>query len=101
MAVKVYGRSKSIYSIYRKMNQFGKNFDDIHDILAVRIITNSVDECYKVLGFVHQHYTPLNNRFKDYIATPKHNLYQSLHTTIAADDGIILKCKFELKKWMS
>ncbi|AGM26180.1 GTP pyrophosphokinase [Spiroplasma syrphidicola EA-1] len=98
MDVKIYGRSKSIYSIHRKMNQFGKNFDDIHDILAVRIITNSIDDCYKVLGFVHQQYTPLNNRFKDYIATPKHNLYQSLHTTIAAEDGSIFEVQIRTEE---
>ncbi|WP_146637851.1 RelA/SpoT family protein [Spiroplasma clarkii] len=87
----VYGRSKSFYSIYRKMTTFGKNFTDINDIIAVRIITENVDECYTVMGWVHQMYTPLSGRFKDYIATPKNNLYQSLHTTVANKDGIIFE----------
>ena len=98
MDVRIFGRSKSIYSIYRKMNQFGKDFDDIHDILAVRIITHSVDDCYKVLGYIHQHFTPLNNRFKDYIATPKNNLYQSLHTTIVASDGTIFEVQIRTEE---
>lgn len=87
----VYGRSKTIYSIYRKMTLFGKNFTDINDIIAVRIITENIDECYTVMGWVHQMFTPLSGRFKDYIATPKNNLYQSLHTTVANKDGIIFE----------
>ncbi|AKU79604.1 RelA/SpoT family protein [Spiroplasma turonicum] len=87
----VFGRSKTIYSIYRKMNQFGKSFSDINDILAIRIITPKVDDCYKILGWIHSMYTPLSGRFKDYIATPKNNLYQSIHTTLANKEGIIFE----------
>lgn len=94
----IFGRSKTIYSIYKKMSIFGKSFSDINDILAVRIITNTVDECYKLLGWVHQMYTPLSGRFKDYIATPKNNLYQSLHTTLANRDGIIFEVQIRTKE---
>ncbi|ASP28126.1 GTP pyrophosphokinase [Spiroplasma corruscae] len=87
----VFGRSKTIYSIYRKMHQFGKAFSDINDILAIRIITPKVDDCYKILGWIHSMFTPLSGRFKDYISTPKNNLYQSIHTTLANRDGIIFE----------
>lgn len=79
---RVYGRSKSLFSIYRKMYHFGKNFDEIHDILAIRIVCKTIDQCYSILGYLHQKFLPLPRRFKDYIATPKNNIYQSLHTSI-------------------
>ncbi|WP_339034863.1 RelA/SpoT family protein [Spiroplasma endosymbiont of Cantharis rufa] len=91
--VTIFGRSKTIYSIYRKLTQFGKSFSDIHDILAVRIITEKQDDCYRILGWLHQLFTPLSGRFKDYIATPKNNLYQSLHSTLASKDGIIFEAQ--------
>ncbi|AGR42063.1 RelA/SpoT family protein [Spiroplasma diminutum] len=94
----VFGRSKTIYSIYRKLTQFGKSFSDINDILAVRIITEKQDDCYKILGWLHQLFTPLSGRFKDYIATPKNNLYQSLHSTLASKDGIIFEAQIRTKE---
>lgn len=85
---RIYGRSKNLFSIYRKMYYFGKNLEDIHDILAIRIVTQSIDDCYAILGYVHQRFTPLPGRFKDYIATPKNNMYQSLHTLIVYKNEI-------------
>lgn len=79
-------RSKSIYSIYNKM-QNGKKFEEIYDILALRIFVNEESECYSVLGLIHSKYKPLSKRFKDYIAMPKENMYQSLHTTIFGIGG--------------
>ena len=85
---RVDGRIKSVHGIYRKMYMQGKNFDEIYDIYAVRIIVDSVIDCYNCLGIIHDLYRPLPGRFKDYISTPKPNMYQSLHTTVIGSEGI-------------
>jgi GTP pyrophosphokinase len=82
------GRVKSIYSIYRKIFLSHKNIDEIYDKYAVRIIVSTIAECYNALGLIHDMFRPLPNRFKDYISTPKSNMYQSLHTTVLGKEGI-------------
>lgn len=82
------GRVKSIYSIYKKVYVNGKNFDEIYDVYAVRVIVSTVFECYNVLGVIHDMFRPIPYRFKDYISTPKPNRYQSLHTTLISREGI-------------
>ena len=82
------GRVKSIHGIYRKMYIQDRDFDEIYDVYAIRIITDTVADCYNILGIMHDMFRPIPNRFKDYISTPKPNMYQSLHTTVISRAGI-------------
>ncbi len=95
--ISISGRVKSIHSIYRKTYMQGKTIDQIYDIFAVRIIVDSIIDCYNVLGMIHYMYKPIPNRFKDYISTPKPNMYQSLHTTVISHKGIPFEVQIRTK----
>jgi GTP pyrophosphokinase len=91
IVAKITGRPKHFYSIYQKMLRQEKPFEEVYDLQAVRIVTKRVEECYFALGIVHSLFTPIQERFKDYIATPKSNMYQSLHTTVIGPGGKMIE----------
>lgn len=92
------GRIKNIFSIYKKMYLNDRPFEDIYDLLAIRIIVDKVEECYQALGIIHANFTPIPRRFKDYIAVPKPNMYQSLHTTVLSSDGTLFEVQIRTKE---
>jgi len=95
---KIFGRRKNLYSLYQKLHKYNKDIKKIHDIYALRIITSNVQECYAVLGAIHQNWRPISGRIKDYIAQPKPNGYQSLHTTIFFDKENTLEIQIRTKE---
>ncbi len=95
---KIYGRAKNYYSIYKKIKTKNKTFEEIYDISAIRVIVDSVEQCYEVFGTIHSKWTPMPGRVKDYIAMPKPNLYQSLHTTLIAKSGKIFEVQIRTEE---
>ncbi len=97
IACDVYGRVKHIYSIYRKMYSQNKTLSEVLDLYAFRVIVNDIADCYNVLGYIHEMFRPIPGHFKDYIGTPKPNMYQSLHTTVIGSDGIPFEV--QIRSW--
>ena len=95
---RICGRSKHLYSIYKKMKTKNKRFEEILDLLAIRIVTQTKLNCYEILGYIHAAYRPIPGRLKDYIAVPKSNMYQSLHTTIVGDEGRIFEIQIRTEE---
>ncbi|MGN1398755.1 MAG: RelA/SpoT family protein [Erysipelotrichaceae bacterium] len=95
---RIFGRSKHIYSIYHKMETKNKSFDEIYDLYAIRIITKTELNCYEILGYIHNSYKPINGRLKDYIAMPKSNMYQSLHTSVLDGNGNIFEVQIRTEE---
>jgi GTP pyrophosphokinase len=98
ISVEIKGRAKSFYSIYRKMVLSNKSFDDIYDIRGIRLLTAEMKDCYAVLGVIHSIWSPIEGRFKDYIAVPKTNMYQSLHTSVMGPEGLPLEVQIRTKE---
>ena len=95
---RIFGRSKHLYSIYKKMETKNKRFDEILDLLAIRIVTQTNLNCYEILGYIHASYTPIPGRLKDYIAMPKFNMYQSLHTSVINEQGTIFEIQIRTEE---
>ena len=95
--VHIEGRVKSINGIYNKVFLKGRTMEEVYDIYAIRVIVNTINECYNVLGIIHEMFNPIPNRFKDYISIPKPNMYQSLHTTVLSQEGIPFE--FQIRTW--
>lgn len=98
ISFRIFGRSKHLYSIYKKMETKHKRFEEILDLLAIRIVTKTELNCYEILGYIHASYRPIPGRLKDYIAMPKTNMYQSLHTTIVGIDGRIFEVQIRTEE---
>ncbi len=95
---RIFGRSKHLYSIYHKMETKHKRFDEILDLLAIRIVTKTELNCYEILGYIHARFTPIPGRLKDYIAVPKQNMYQSIHTTVIGVEGKIFEVQIRTER---
>lgn len=98
LEIDVFARAKHFYSIYQKIKRFGKDLDEIYDLLGLRLIVETTNQCYQALGIVHKLWPPIEGRFKDYIAMPKANQYQSLHTTVLCFEGKIIEIQIRTRE---